>query len=106
MDASLASQCAGLQGYYYPMYNLLFTNGVTGGKESFKKYARQLPLDQAKFNSCLENAETFEAVRKDYKSGLDLGINSTPSFFINGELLEGAQPFFKFQEVIDSKLAK
>ena len=83
------------------MYAFLFTDGVSGNKDQYIKYAKTIGLDETKFKECIDSNITYDEIKKDYKDGLDLGIISTPSFFINGEEVIGAQPYNVFSEVID-----
>jgi protein-disulfide isomerase len=47
-----------------------------------------------------------EAVESDYREGTALGVNATPTFFVNGRFLSGAQPFEAFQSILDEELAR
>ncbi|MBS3123343.1 DsbA family protein [Candidatus Woesearchaeota archaeon] len=104
--AAEAAECAGEQGKYWEMHNILFEKGVQSGVESFKGYAKELSLDSKKFNSCLDESKMANEVKKDQTDGAKFGVSGTPAFFINGQLLTGAQPFKAFQSVIDAELAK
>lgn len=103
--AAEAAECAGEQGKYYEMHDLLFGSGVTGGVATFKGYAGQLGLNQAEFDSCLDSGEMAAEVAADSKAGAAAGVSGTPSFFVNGVKLVGAQPFAAFKSVIDQQLA-
>jgi len=70
----------------------------------FKKYAGDLGLDQAKFDTCLDSGKYQTRISETSNEGTILGINGTPSFFINGKLLIGAQPFSMFKAIIDKEL--
>ena len=102
--AAEAAECAGEQGKYYEMHNLLFEQGVQGGVPGFKGYARQLSLDQAKFDSCLDTGKMAQEVQKDMADGGRAGIQGTPGFLVNGQLISGAQPFSVFQQAIEAAL--
>jgi len=69
-----------------------------------KQHAAELGLDAARFNACLDSHKYAAVVDADIRMGNDAGVNGTPAFFINGRLLDGAQPFEKFQEIIDEEL--
>jgi protein-disulfide isomerase len=103
--AAVAAECAGLQDKYYQMYTLLFVDGVSGNKNQYIEYAKTIGIDETKFKECINSKITYPEIQQDYKDGLALGITSTPSYFINGEEVVGAQPYSVFQEVIDRKLA-
>ncbi|MFH1054276.1 MAG: thioredoxin domain-containing protein [Candidatus Woesearchaeota archaeon] len=103
--AAEAAECAGEQGKYYEMHDKLFEDGVAGGLSSFKKYASDLGLDTAAFNTCLDSGEMADEVKKDFQDGQKAGVTGTPAFFINGRLVVGAQPFSVFKQAIDAELA-
>jgi len=102
--AAIAAECAGYQGKYYQMYSMLFDYGLSSNKDTYVKYAKTIGLDQTAFQACINSDITFQEIKQDFKDGQDLGINSTPSFFINGEQIVGARPYSVFKEVIDRKL--
>lgn len=104
--AAESAECAGEQGKYYEMHDKLFEEGVTGGVDSFKQYAKDLNLDTTKFNECLDSGTMADEIAKDMQDGQSVGISGTPGFIINGQLLSGAQPFAAFKQVIDAELAK
>ncbi len=106
MPAAEAAECAGEQGKYWEMHNLLFTQGVQGGVTSFKQFAKQLGLNTAKFNDCVDSGKMKAEIQKDFADGQKVGIQGTPGFVVNGQLISGAQPFQVFQQVIDAELAK
>lgn len=104
--AAEAAECAGEQGKFYEMHDLLFEKGVSGGVASFKTYASEIKLDTAKFNTCLDDGKMAAEVKKDMADGAAAGVTGTPGFIINGKLVSGAQPFEAFKAIIDAELAK
>lgn len=72
--------------------------------DDLKKYAKDLGLDTNKFNSCLDGGKYEEKVNNDLSSGEDAGVSGTPGFFLNGHLIEGAQPYQVFKDAIDFEL--
>lgn len=104
--AAEAAECAGEQGKFYEMHDLLFESGVQGGVSSFKQYAKQIGLDATKFNTCLDTGAMASEVQKDFADGQRVGVQGTPGFLINGKLVSGAQPFSVFQQVIEAELAR
>lgn len=102
--AAEAAECAGEQGKYYDMHNMLFEKGVVGGVTTFKQYAKDLGLDTAKFDKCLDDGAMAAEVAKDMADGTKNGITGTPAFAINGKLVVGAQPYAVFKEAIESAL--
>jgi protein-disulfide isomerase len=107
--AAEAAECAAKQGKFWEMHNTLFKNGQGDGTglkvADLKKYAAELKLDTKKFDSCLDNGDTASIVAKDQQEGSAAGVSGTPSFFVNGKQLVGAQPFTSFQAAIDAELS-
>ncbi|MEW5987326.1 MAG: thioredoxin domain-containing protein [Chloroflexota bacterium] len=92
---------------FWTMHDLLFINQDDwGGKadhvEVFKSLAAEAGLPQAEFNECLDSGRYAAAVNVDVAEGQGFGINGTPTFFINGQRLVGAQPFAVFQQAIEA----
>jgi len=71
---------------------------------SLKGYAKALGMDSNKFDKCLDDGTYAKRVGDEQKEGSGLGVSGTPSFFVNGVLLVGAQPQSAFEEVIDAEL--
>jgi protein-disulfide isomerase len=74
--------------------------------EAYLRYATDLGLDLDNFTNCLESGRAQQEVREDYRYGTGVGVQSTPTFFVNGTPLVGAQPFEAFQQVIEEELAQ
>jgi protein-disulfide isomerase len=106
MDLALAARCAGEQGKFWPMHDKLFTNQDQAGLTNLPIFAQQLGLDVKAFNSCLSNKKYLSDVRVDMDAADKIGITKTPSWMINGYLLEGAIGREDFIKIIDSILAK
>ena len=102
--AAEAAECAGEQDKYYEMHDLLFEKGVVGGASTYKQYAREIDLNTAKFDQCLDSGEMAQEVKNDFSAGQQLGVSGTPAFFINGQKLVGAQPFQAFEPIIEQAL--
>jgi protein-disulfide isomerase len=104
--ASHAAHCANEQGKFWEMHNMLFENQAKLEDKDLKDYATKLGLDSGKFSSCYEAKRFQGTIDKSRKEAETLGITATPSFVINGSLLQGAQPFPRFKEKIDKVLKK
>lgn len=102
--AAEAAECAGEENKYYEMHDKLFTDGVQGGVDSFKKFAADIGLNTAKFNDCLDSGKMASEVQKDTSDGAQYGVTGTPGFFVNGQLISGAQPYQVFQQAIEQAL--
>ena len=107
--ASEAAECAGAQDAYWPMHDRLFV-----GKDEwadnpadatvFKAYAAELGLDSAAFDNCLDSGVYSDEVQVDLEEGQRAGVTGTPTFFINGQMLVGAQPFEVLAQAIENAL--
>ncbi len=106
VPAAVAANCAGEQGKYWEYHDLLFLGGRELGQETYLAYAEELDLDMEAFQACLESEEQRQEVLDDFNDGVRLGVRGTPTFFINGLPVVGAQPFAVFQQVIEQELAR
>jgi protein-disulfide isomerase len=106
LRAAEASRCAGAQGKFWEYHDLLFDHQSLGNGWDFASLATQLGLQQKEFEKCLHSGQFREQIAQDLQDGLKLGITSTPTFFINGRPLVGAQPVDSFQAMIDTLLAQ
>lgn len=102
--AALASECAGEQGKFWEFHDLLFENQGSLSVANYKKWAADLSLDTAKFNSCLDDQKYADKVKADLQEGLSAGIRGTPGFLVNGQLVSGAQPYAVFESAIEAAL--
>lgn len=108
MDAAIAAECAGDEGdaKYFEMHHKLFENQNALAVNDLKKYAKEIGLNESRFNTCLDTQKYKSEVEKDLKDGQKYGVSGTPGFFINGWFLRGAMPFASFQQIIDQELNK
>ncbi len=77
----------------------------TSMREAVTGYAASFDLDAAAFGTCLATGDVLATVAEQFQRGIALGVNGTPTFFINNKIITGAQPSFIFLEVIDAELA-
>lgn len=103
--AAAAANCAGEQGLYWEFSERLFSMELGLSASAYEQYAAELDLDMDAFTACLESGDQNDEVMADYEYAANLGVRSTPTFFVNGIPLVGAQPFDVFQELIDQELA-
>ncbi len=103
--AAEAAHCAGDQGRYWEMHGKLFANQQSLDQKAIKGYARDLGLDQAKFDKCLDTGAKAKLVEASRKAGEEAGVSGTPAFFVNGMMIQGAQPYESFKALIDAELA-
>jgi len=106
--AAQASECAGEQGRFWPYHDRLFESqgGLAFRDANLKRYARELGLDDAAFARCLDSRQHRQKIEDETRLGFQLGARGTPTFFLNGRMLVGAQPFEVFRAAIEEALAK
>jgi protein-disulfide isomerase len=104
MPAAEAALAADAQGKFWAMHDKLFENNTALDRPSLEKYAQDIGLNMAKFNAALDSGKFKQQVADDAKLGGSIGATGTPTFFVNGRALVGAQPFEKFKEMIDQEL--
>jgi protein-disulfide isomerase len=111
--AAEAAHCAGDQGKYWEMHDVLFQNHKALHVEQLKGYAHRLGLDATTFDACLEQGRYAAEVQKDLEDGTAAGVQGTPGFFlgktrsddtIQGVFIRGAQPIAAFQQAIERLL--
>ncbi|MCW5890695.1 MAG: thioredoxin domain-containing protein [bacterium] len=89
-QAAAAAECAGQLGKFWEYHDLLFENQRTLDRDSLFRYARELGLDITAFRTCLDDPATMARVRADVATGEKLGVDSTPTIFVNGRRISGA----------------
>ena len=104
--AAEAGNCAREQGKFWELHDRLFANQQALHPEELKGHAAAVGLDAATFNACLDGSKYSAHVTEQMAAGAKLGVNSTPTTFINGRLVSGAQPYEVFSAVIDEELAR
>lgn len=105
--ASEASMCVHEQNpdKFWKFHDIIFKNQDQLSNDDLAKYAKQVGADEKKFKECFDSKKYAEFVRKDMEQGEKIGVRSTPTFFINGQLVSGAVPLETFSEIIDEELA-
>jgi protein-disulfide isomerase len=104
MPAAVASLCANDQGKYWEFHEKLFSS-ETLDEPTYIQYATDLELDVDTFTACLSDGSHDEFIQQDMDFAINLGIQSTPTFFVNGLAIVGAQPLTNFTRLIDQDLA-
>ena len=104
--ASEAAYCAGDQGKYWEMHDRLFANQQALQLPALKEHAVALGLNTETFNQCIDSGKHAGRIAENVQSGEKLGIASTPTLYVNGRPVVGAQPFEYFKGVIDEELAR
>lgn len=103
--AAEATHCAADQGRYWQMHDKLFENSPKLEVSELKNYARGIGLDAVRFDTCLDSGAKAGVVLDQTLMAEQMGVDATPAFFINGQLLTGTQPLEAFKFVIDGELA-
>lgn len=106
LPAAKAAVCAGDQDRFWNYHDLLFKNQRALGAPQLLAYASQLSLDTSAFKACLELPATLDQVNADIALGKAVGAQATPTFFVNGIMLRGAQPADAFRTIIERELAQ
>lgn len=110
--AARAVEAAGQQGQLEAMYRRMYDTQPQWGDQqvdhraTFVGFARDLGLDVARFEAALDDPAVRERVLSDFRDGIDLGVQGTPTFFVNGQQLQGPPTYEALKAAIDQELAK
>lgn len=96
-----AAECAFDQDRFWEYHDRLFASESDLDSRSLKRHAADIGLDKTRFERCLDSSEKAQTVASDIEDGKRFGVRGTPTFFINGRILVGAQPFPVFRESIE-----
>jgi protein-disulfide isomerase len=102
--AAEAGECAQEQGGFWAYHDTLFINQHDLSADALVRYAQQVGLDSDSFSNCLTSRRFEQEVIQDLQAGISAGVQGTPTFFINGERLEGAIPSNIFKQILDEAL--
>lgn len=105
LTGAIASECADEQGRFWEFHDWLYANQQNFTRDAFLAYATELEMDTEAFAACIDNGDPQIEIMADYTVGQALGIGGTPTFFLNGRLITGAQPIQVFQQAIEQELA-
>jgi protein-disulfide isomerase len=104
--AHQASEAAHRQGKFWEMHDRIFASPKDLSEETYLKYASEIGLDVDRYKSDFDSSPVRKAIEEDLEQARKLGVTGTPSFFINGRFVSGAQPYGSFARIIDEELAK
>jgi len=100
--AAEASECAGEQGKFWEYADKIFANQSSLNDAYISTAAGEIGLDADRFKACLSSGKYADKVKNDLALGQNNGVTGTPSNFINGEPLKGAQPFDAVKSKIEN----
>ncbi len=103
--AAEAALAANAQGKFWPYHDLLYANQAALGRTALDSYATMLGLDLTTFDGALDGGTYASAVAADEALGVKLGVNATPTFFVNGAVVVGAVPYAALKAAVDAALA-
>lgn len=109
--AAQAAFAAGQQGKFWEMHDKLYETQdswsvVRDPRSDFEKFASELSLDIDKFKSDLNSDSARNFVNNSYNSAVAMGLNSTPSFILNGKLLDNPRGYEPLKALVEEELAK
>ena len=103
--AAEASQCAGLQSKYWEYHDLLLKTKDFDVPQ-LKSHARQLGLETAVFDKCLDSGERADAVKSSQDEAQKLGLQGTPSSFLNGRFFSGTLSYDQMRQMMEDELKR
>lgn len=109
--AARVSEAAAKQGKFWEMHDVLYENQLEWAESNkpmdfFTKYATDLKLDVAKLKEDIKDDKIAQKIDRDLQDGGSVGVNSTPTFFVNGREFKGIPQYSDLQEMIDQELKK
>jgi protein-disulfide isomerase len=102
--SATAGVCADRLGKFWEMHDAMYADQGALGRDALVETARRLGLDGDRFSTCLTDRATRQALDDDASAALELGLGSTPYFFIDGRPLDGSVPLEKFESIIAEEL--
>jgi protein-disulfide isomerase len=104
--AHQAAEAAHRQGKFWEMHDRIFDKPRDLSPETYLRYANEMGLDIDQYNKDFASSSVRKVIDGDLATAAELGVSGTPSFFVNGRFLSGAQPYGSFARLIDEALAK
>jgi protein-disulfide isomerase len=102
--AAETAEFAGAHNKFWEMHDLLFENQTRLSAELFVELAQQLHLAPTQLRHALDKNEFLPRIRQDFSGGVRSGVNGTPTFFINGQRLDGGYDFNAIVDAVDLAL--
>ena len=104
LAAAEVAECAGAQGKFWPMHDLLFERQRRLELTQLHDYARMLELDMARFTAELSDEIYLQRVREHQRSGQSSGVRATPGFFVNGRIQDVSYGLHSLFEAVEAEL--
>ncbi len=110
--AGQAASCAKEQSNFWAYHDAIYNAEIKDGKENngnlnkalFVEIAKNVGLDVNKFTSCYDSGKYADSIKQETQTAAALGVNSTPTIFVNGQIVKGALPYEQFQVLIENAL--
>jgi protein-disulfide isomerase len=106
LQAALAAEAAGGQGRFWQMHDLLFENQSHLKPNNLRSYAQELELDMLRFDADMADELYLQRIREQVEGGSRSGVRATPTFFLNGRLLDVSYGLQALRSGIESALEK
>lgn len=109
-SSSQAAYAAELQGKFWEMQDLLYENQkawseAENAQDIFLSYAKKLDLDLEKYKKDFDNQATKNFINEQQDGGINMGVNSTPTFFVNGkQIMQNPRTYEEFKQIIEKEL--
>lgn len=104
-EPAIAAVCAQEQGRFWPLHDAMFENMPVSGRAEILRLAGSVGVDVAALEACMDDPRARAAVEADRQRGQELGVQGTPTFYINGRQHVGALPPAELRRLVDSALA-
>lgn len=104
MHAAEAAMCADEQGKFWPMHDAIYADSAPLSDASLRALARQVGIDSQKFEQCVRGKDAIKAINADVQAGEKLGVEATPTLFIDGRYINGDVPRSQLVSVIEDEL--
>jgi len=102
--AAQAAECAGAQGQFWPMHDMLFENQPHLKLSQIQEYARRLGLDMARFTAEMDDEVYLQRVREHLQGGDASGVRATPTFFVNDQIVDVSYGLHALIDAVDAAL--
>jgi protein-disulfide isomerase len=101
VQAANAAFCAGEQGLFWEMHEVLFEHRAELGEADYLAYGEEIGVEVGSFGACLEEVRYADQIESDRAAGMEAGVQALPTVFVNGRMVSGAMPLEQFRELID-----